>query len=145
MTALLRTGAAVPTVYSRPRPRTALLAVVPCPPDSTGLGPPGTTWSATHEPADQVDDAVDVAVGEVGEERERDLLLVVLLGDGAHAAAVAEVGVQRVPVHRDVVDLHPDPVRPQVVEQRPAPAVTDPQRVQVPGGLGAGAGRRHDQ
>ena len=141
MIALVSTGAAVPTVYNRPRPMTALLADVPYAPDSAGLEPPGSGWSATHEPADEVDDPVDVAVGEVGEERQGDLLLVVLLGDRAHAPPVAEVGVERVPVDGDVVDLHPDAVGAQVVEHRPAPAVADPQGVQVPRRLGARAGR----
>ena len=55
-------------------------------------------------------------------------------------AAVAEVLEDRVPVDRDVVDLHADAGRAQPVVHLAAPAVEDPDRVEVP----ASGRRRRD-
>src|SRR5665647_3247720 len=100
-----------------PRPRTPLLAAAPA--DSVGPADSGLitgSRSSADESADQVDHAVDVSIGEVGEQRQRDLLCVVVLGDRAHAALVAQVGIDGMPVDGQVVDLDPDAADPKVLE-----------------------------
>jgi hypothetical protein len=70
------------------------------------------TWSrsGSDEGADQVDHAVDVSIGEIGEQRQRDLLLVVVVRDEARTALVAQISIDGVPVSREVVDLNADVV-----------------------------------
>src|SRR5665647_101140 len=119
-----------------PRPRTPLLAAAPAEPaepaePAVSLLMAGSR-SGADESADQVDHAVDVGIDEVGEQWQRDLLRVVVLGDRADAALVAQVGVDGMPVDRQVVDLDADVVRPKVLEQLTPSAVADPERVEVP-------------
>src|ERR1035438_2899679 len=133
---LARIGATVPMVYIEPRPSTPLLASAPA--DRAGSGRPADSGlitgsgSGADESADQVDHAVDVRIGEVGEQWQRDLLLVVVLGDGAHARLVTQVSVDGMPVDGQVVDLHADVVRPEMLEEGTSATVADPERVEVP-------------
>src|SRR5476649_2582183 len=116
-----------------PRPRTPLLAAAPAEPAEPAASVlTAGSRSGADESADQVDHAVDVGIREVGEQRQRDLLRVVVLRDGADATLVAQVGVDGMPVDRHVVDLDADAVRPEVLEQLAATSVADPQLVQVP-------------
>src|SRR5664280_1979567 len=119
-----------------PRPSTPLLAAAPADrADSAGPADSGLitgSRSGADESADQVDHAVDVCIGEVGEQWQRDLLLVVVLGDGAHATLVTQVSVDGMPVDGEVVDLDADVVCPQVLEQRAPATVADAQWVKVP-------------
>src|ERR1035437_1014503 len=99
-----------------PRPSTPLLASAPA--GRAGSADSGLitgSGSSADASADQVDHAVDVRIGEVGEQWQRDLLLVVVLGDRAHARLVTQVSVDGMPVDRQVVDLHADIVRPEVL------------------------------
>src|SRR5664280_144782 len=119
-----------------PRPRTLLLAAAPAdradsaaPPDSGLITGP---LSGADESADQVDHAVDVRIGEAGEQGQRDLLLVVVLSNGAHSTFVTQISVDRMPVDGQVVDLDADVVRSQVLEESTPATVADPQRVEVP-------------
>src|SRR5665648_403521 len=116
-----------------PRPRTPLLAAVPAALAESVLTP--RPRSGPDESADQIDHAVDVSIGDVGEQRQRDLLLVVVLGDRTHATLVAQIGVDGMPVDGDVVDLDADLVRFEVLEERAPATVADPQRVEVPHGV----------
>src|SRR5450759_5936010 len=102
-----------------PRPRTPLLAAAPAPPSAVPTGSLVTTGSRSgaDESADQGDHAVNVVIGERGEQRKRDLLRVELLGHGAHARTVAKVRVDGMPVDGQVVDLNADVVGPEVLEQ----------------------------
>src|SRR5664279_3417882 len=124
-----------------PRPSTPLLAAAPADrADSAGLAASGLitgSLSGADESADQVDHAVDVRIGKVGEQRQRDLLLVVLLGDGTHAALVAQISVDRMPVDGQVVDLDADAVCAQVLKQSAPATIADAQRVEVPHGVRA--------
>src|ERR1035437_10260853 len=116
-----------------PRPSTPLLASAPA--DRAGSADSGLitgSGSGADESADQVDHAVDVRIGEVGEQWQRDLLLVVVLGDRAHARLATQVSVDGMPVDRQVVDLHADIVRPEVLEEGASATVADPERVEVP-------------
>src|SRR5450631_1353173 len=119
-----------------PRPSTPLLAAAPA--DRTGSGEPAPSGfitgspSGSDESADQVDHAVDIGIGQSREQRQRDLLGVVVLGDRAHTPLIAEISVDGVPVDGHVVDLDTDVVRPEVLEQPAAAAIAYPQRVEVP-------------
>ena len=86
---------------------------------------------------------VDLVVGEVGEHRQRELLGVERLRVGAHPAPVAHPRVDRVPVDRQVVDLHADAGGAHLLEHLTTAAVEDPQRVEVPGRVDVVALHRH--
>src|SRR4029450_11817112 len=77
--------------------------------------------------------------------RNRALLAVSPLGDRAHAATVTQVREHRVPVHRDVVDLHTDPGLAHPLEDLTTPAVQDPYRVEVAHRVDPGPAGRYPQ
>src|SRR5674476_1412698 len=105
-----------------PRPRTALLAVGPADSADSVM-----TWSrsGSDEGADQFDHAVDVSIGEIGEQRQRYLLLVVVVRDEARTALVAQISIDGVPVSREVIEPNRHVGWPKVAQQAKTADVAD--------------------
>src|SRR5690349_12359710 len=86
--------------------------------------------------ADDADDLLLLRLGQRRVDGQREDALVERLRFGAEAALVAELAVERVPVHRDVVDLDADAGFAQRAEDLPAKsgrAAAEAEDVEVPG------------
>src|SRR4051812_30670987 len=100
------------------------------------IGPPSrASKERSGRSMNLIYDAVDISVGHRREERDGQAPRVEVLCARAETRSIPHVLVERVPIDRDEMHLHPDPTRRQCFEECAPPArVQQPEHVKVPGG-----------
>src|SRR5215218_4118262 len=93
---------------------------------------------SAHQLREGFDHPVDLGVGQVREQRERELLGVEPLGVRAQAALITLLSEHWMPVDRNVVHLYADTRRAHALEHL-APTPTEyPDRIEMPGRVDTG-------